>query len=246
MTPSQVKAGEQTHSGKQEGIVRQFVNFRFFRTLPEWRRLSEAEKEKGRKEFAEVVRKYQSKMIVLSYSMLGLRGDTDFMLWRISERLEDFPEMSAELLKSGFGKYIQIPYSYLAMTKRSMYIDRHQHPGAESSRLRIIPGESKYLFVYPFVKTREWYRLPKERRQEIMDVHIAYGHKYPSVKINTTYSFGLDDQEFVLGFETDSPQDFLDLVMDLRETESSSFTLRDTPIFSCIRGEIENILAGLG
>ncbi len=246
MTPSQVKTGEQVHAGKQEGIVRQFVNFRFFRTLPEWRRLPEAEKEKGRREFVEVVRKYQSKMIVLSYSMLGLRGDTEFMLWRISERLEDFPEMSSELLKSGFGKYIQIPYSYLAMTKRSMYIDRHQHPGAESSRLRIIPGESKYLFVYPFVKTREWYRLPKERRQEIMDVHIAYGHKYPSVKINTTYSFGLDDQEFVLGFETDSPQDFLDLVMDLRETESSSFTLRDTPIFSCIRGEIENILAGLG
>ncbi len=246
MTAPIVREREQIAQPQQEAIVRQYVNFRFFQILPEWRRLSESQKEKGRKEFQDVVERYQSKIIVIGYSLIGFRSDTEFMLWRISERLEDFSEMSSQLLKTDLGKYIRVPYSYLAMTKRSMYIDRHKHEGQESSRARIIPGESKYLFVYPFVKTREWYRLPKEKRQQIMDHHITVGHKYPSVKINTTYSFGLDDQEFVLGFETDAPQDFLDLVMELRETESSLFTLRDTPIFTCKREELSKILSDLG
>jgi chlorite dismutase len=84
------------------------------------------------------------------------------------------------------------------------------------------------------VKTRAWYLLPLEERQAIMDVHIKVGHEFPTVRINTAYSFGLDDQEFVVAFESDSPSDFLDLVMKLRETRSSEYTLRDTPIFTCI------------
>ncbi|MBI1978300.1 MAG: chlorite dismutase family protein [Candidatus Omnitrophica bacterium] len=227
-------------------ITRQHVNFRFFRVLPEWRRLTEAEKEKGRKEFAEVVKRYQSKMIILSYSLVGLRAEADFMLWRISERLEDFNEMSSALLKTALGKYITIPYSYLAVTKRSMYVDKHQHEGAESSRTHVVPGNSKYLFVYPFIKQRQWYLLPKEERQKAMDVHIAMGHKYPSIKINTTYSFGIDDQEFVVAFEGDSATDFVDLVMDLRETQASKYTVRDTPAFTCIKKPIEQVLGDIG
>jgi chlorite dismutase len=80
----------------------------------------------------------------------------------------------------------------------------------------------------------------------MMNEHIRVGHKYPSVKITTTYSFGLDDQEFVLGFETDSPADFLDLVMELRESQARPYTERDTPIFTCISGELRGILDSLG
>ena len=110
------------------------------------------------------------------------------------------------------------------------------------SRTHIIPGKRKYLFVYPFVKTRDWFLLPLEERQKVMDVHIRVGNKYPSVKLNTTYSFGLDDQEFVVAFETEEPKDFLDLVMELRETQSSKYTLRDTPIFTCVQTPMENLL----
>ena len=131
------------------------------------------------------------------------------------------------------------------MTRHSIYVDKHVHPGQEGKRGQMVPGESKYLFIYPFVKTRDWYRLPKEKRQELMDEHIRVGHKYPSVKLNTTYSFGLDDQEFVLAFETDQPADFLDLVMELRETEASRYTLRDTPVFTCLKKPLEMILKGL-
>lgn len=229
-----------------EEIKRQFVNFRFFNTDPAWRRLTDSEKRKGKEEFITVTEQYQKKMIVIHYAMVGIRSDAQFMMWRISERLEDFQDMSSDLLKTGLGKYVTIPYSYLAMTKRSMYVDKHQHAGAESSRARVIPGESKYLFVYPFVKTRDWYLLPKEERQQIMDVHIAMGHKYPSVKINTSYSFGIDDQEFVVAFESDQPADFVDLVMELRETKSSKYTVRDTPAFTCIRRPIKEVLETLG
>lgn len=230
-----------------EEIAQQYVNFRFYKLQPEWRRLGEAEKEKGRKEIIEVCESFRPKGVILvSYSLAGIRGDSEFMLWRIAETPELFEEMSLALLRTGMGKYLTIPYSYLAMTKRSTYVDKHTHPGQEGRRGRIItPGEYKYLFVYPFLKTREWYLLPKERRQAMMDEHIRIGHKYPSVKLNTTYSFGLDDQEFVVAFESDKPGDFLNLVMELRESEGSRYTLRDTPIFTCIKKPLDQLFNSL-
>jgi chlorite dismutase len=227
-------------------LKRQFVNFIFYKVDPLWRRLPHEERARGKKEFIDVVERSRKSMILNSYSLAGIRPDADLMLWRISESLEALQQMSAELSGTGLGKYLATPYSYLAMTKRSMYVDKHEHEGSESSRAKIVPGGAKYLFVYPFVKSRDWYLLPKPERQKVMDEHIAMGHKYPSVKINTTYSFGLDDQEFVVAFESDQPADFLDLVMELRETRSSKYTVRDTPTFTCIRKSIKETLDALG
>jgi chlorite dismutase len=181
-------------------------------------------------------------MICLTYSTAGLKADTDFVLWRISSTPDVFQEQTQLINKSPLGAYLTTPHSFLSMTKRSMYIDKLDPFHTAESRTHIIPGKRKYLFIYPFVKTRDWYLLPVERRQEIMDVHIRAGNKYPSVKLNTTYSFGLDDQDFVVAFETEEPKDFLDLVMELRETESSKYTQRDTPIFTCIQMPMEHIL----
>jgi chlorite dismutase len=103
----------------------------------------------------------------------------------------------------------------------------------------------KYVFVYPFVKSREWYALPAEERWRIMQGHIQVGREYPGVDNHTTYSFGLDDQEFVVAFESDNPADFLDLVQKLRTTESSAYTLRDTPTFTCVTMSVERALGAL-
>ena len=165
---------------------------------------------------------------------MGTRGDADMMVLSQAENLERIHEFHVVLQQSGLMKWSTIPYSFLAMTKPSEYSDE--------SRLEVRPAHGKYLFVYPFVKTRDWYLLPLEERQKIMDVHIRVGNKYPSVKLNTTYSFGLDDQDFVVAFETDEPKDFLDLVMELRETQSSKYTERDTPIFTCVQTPMENLL----
>ncbi|MBI2083685.1 MAG: chlorite dismutase family protein [Deltaproteobacteria bacterium] len=218
-----------------EALPRQFVNFSFYRVDPLWRRLPQAERDRGRAEFIEVVQQYSKKLILLNYSLAGIRPDCDFMLWRIGFELELFQEMSARLNQTGLGHYLTTPYSYLAVTKRSVYIDKHVHPGQEGRRGQIKPGEGKYLFVYPFVKTRDWYQLPFPERQKMMDVHIAVGHKYPSIRINTTYSFGIDDQEFVVAFDGDDPREFVDLVQELREAASSKYTVRDTPAFTCVR-----------
>ena len=225
---------------------RQFVSFLFFKVDPAWHKLSAGVRDSAKKEFEKAVDSFRSQMIILSYSLVGLRAETDFLLWRVAERLGLLQDMARTLLNTRLGQSLSVVHSYLAMTRRSIYVDKHTHPGQEGKRLEIIPGQAKYLFIYPFVKSREWYLLPKEKRQALMDVHIAMGHKYPSVKINTTYSFGLDDQEFVVAFETDSPADFLDLVMELRETETSRYTLRDTPAFTCVAKSLKDTLNDLG
>jgi chlorite dismutase len=227
-------------------VTRQSVNFAFYKVDPAWRRLPKEQREASKKEFGAAVEEWRQRMLLIPYSTVGLRPETDFMLWRIAESLDLLQEMSRQLNKTALGAYLTTPYSFVAMTKRSIYVDKHVHPGQEGRRAAIVPGEYRYLFVYPFVKTRDWFLLPIEQRQEMMDVHIKVGHQFPSVKLNTTYSFGLDDQEFVVAFESDKPGDFVDLVMALRETEGSRFTLRDTPIITCIRKPIHETLDDLG
>ena len=226
----------------QPAVQRQFVNFAFYKIDPAFRRLNDNDKFQARSEFLQLFQKPWPGLMCLTYSTAGLRPDTDFLLWRIAQSPDDFQKQTMAINKSRLGAYLTTPHSLVAMTKRSMYVDKLDPFHTAESRTHIIPGKRKYLFVYPFVKTRDWYLLPLEKRQEIMDVHIRVGNKYPSVKLNTTYSFGLDDQEFVVAFETDEPKDFLDLVMELRETQSSKYTLRDTPIFTCIQMPMENVL----
>ncbi len=226
--------------------ARQFVNFMFFRIDRAFRRESAELKAEARREFTELVERYTRAMIVLPYSTLGLKAGVDFMLWRIGYDLAPFQAMAADINRSILGRYLDVPNSYLAMTKHSQYVQDHVHEGQEGRRTRIVPGKRPFLFVYPFVKTRDWYLLPQAERQRIMNEHIAIGHKYPRVKINTTYSFGLDDQEFVVAFEADSPAEFLDLVQELRETESSKYTIRDTPMYTCRRSTLQDILDTLG
>lgn len=230
----------------QSKVGRQFVRYAFYKLDPLWRTLDGGQKYAHRRELLAVVDEFSQQMMLRSYTLMGTRGDADFMLWTVSARLESFQELATRLLSTGMGHYLATPYSYLAMTKESMYVKGHRHPGQEGTRLTVAPRGAKYLFVYPFVKTDQWYALPQERRGAMMSEHIAVGHKYPGVKTHTTYSFGLDDQEFTLAFEADDPAEFLDLVMELREVEARRYTLRDTPIFTCVAMDMEEVLRSLG
>jgi chlorite dismutase len=241
------KEEAQKANGGEPEVQRQYVSFTFYKLDPAFRRLPQEERDNGMQEFIDVLEEYDnsSDMILLCYSMVGLRGDVDIMTWRICYSLEEFQKMSTRLLQTGLGRYLHIPFTYLSMTKRSMYMD-FINPEHEEDRTHIIPGKAKYLFIYPFVKTREWYLLTQFTRQGIMDEHIFIGNKFPSVKLNTTYSFGIDDYEFVVAFESDSPDDFLDLVQELRETEGSRYVKEDTPIFTCVAMSIEDAVKSLG
>jgi chlorite dismutase len=214
-----------------------FVKYTFLEVDPAWRRLDEAERARHKREFLAACEDFAAERLLRAFSLVGTRGDADLMLLTQATNLERIHEFHVVLAQSGLMKWCATPYSYLAMTKPSEY--------SEESRLEVRPGHGKYLFVYPFVKTREWYRLPPDQRWTIMQEHIAVGREYPQVDLNTSYSFGLDDQEFVVAFETDEPAAFLDLVQRLRTTEASAYTKRDTPTFTCVACSVERALNAL-
>lgn len=234
-----------TPKSDEERVPRQFVSFYFYKLDPAFRQLSDQQQAEARTEFAAVVKKYQEGgTILVPYSTVGIKSNCDFFFWRIDYKLERLQQMQIELNRTTLGKYLTSPYSLLSMSKRSVYIDK-LNPEHDEVRTRIKPGRGKFIFVYPFTKTRDWYLLQPATRQGIMDQHIWVGNKYPTVKLNTTYSFGLDDQDFVVAFEGDYPEDFLDLVMELRETDSSKYTKNDTPFYTGIKGTVEEVLETL-
>ena len=237
--------GDSPAPNNSAGEERLFVHFAFYKLDRGFRLLPAAERETALEEFAAVVDEHGERFPIRAYGMFGVRADADLMRWKVSERLEDFQELATALHATALGPYLETPHAYLSMTKRSQYVKGEGRSMHKRGRIMWNP-DSKYLLIYPMVKTRDWYQLSKPARQGIMNEHIATGHQFPTVKINTTYSFGIDDQEFVVAFETDFVGDFLDLMMTLRETEASRYTERDTPIFTCISCSVPEALRALG
>ncbi len=240
--------GTAPHDPAAPSAKRQIVCFGFYKLMPEWRRLPTAEKAAHKAAFAEVLARWNKpgEFLTLTYSTVGTRGDVDFCVWSIGYGVDELNRMRSELLATPLGGYLTSPHNFLAMTKRSQYQIGRPDESEGEGRGAIRPGGQKYIFIYPFWKTRPWYLLPMSERKRLMDEHIRIGLLYPRVKLNTTYSFGLDDQEFVVAFETNFPEDFLDLVQQLRETEISLYTLKDFPIFSCVRLTPQEMLDRLG
>jgi chlorite dismutase len=227
---------------------RQVVCFSFYKLMPEWRRLPFSERAAHKTAFIAVLDRWNKpgEFLSLTYSTIGTRGDVDFCVWTIGYAVDELNQMRSELLRTPLGGYLSTPHNFLAMTKRSQYQIGRPDESEGEGRGAIRPGGQKYIFIYPFWKTRPWYLLSMSERKRLMDEHIRIGLLYPRVKLNTTYSFGLDDQEFVVAFETNFPEDFLDLVQQLRETEISLYTLKDTPIFTCVRLSPAEMLDRLG
>ena len=225
---------------------RQFVSYTFYRLMPEWRRLDAETRERGRREFAAVVDEYRSSVFIKPYSLVGTRPECDLMLWKAAMELEIFNRIEADLNQTSMGGYLERPYAYLCSMKRSIYLAEEAHGDRHGARVEVKSKHGKYLFVYPFVKTREWYRLTRPARQGMMNEHFEIGKRYPEFEVNTAYSFGLDDQEFVVSFEGDEPHRFVDLVMELRSSQASAYTERDTPIFTCIATDLREALELLG
>jgi chlorite dismutase len=217
--------------------ARHFVKYTFLKLDPAWRRLDDDERAQHKREFLAACEDFSDGHLLQAFSLVGTRGDCDLMLVAEAENLERIHELHVVLAQSGLMKWALVPYSFLGMRKGSEYSDEQ--------RLVPRPFRGRYLFVYPFVKTRAWYALPADERWRVMQEHIKIGREYPSVDNHTTYCFGLDDQEFVVAFDTDDVGAFLDLVQRLRTTAASAYTLRDTPSFTCIAASLERALSAL-
>ena len=217
-----------------------FLNFSFFKVDPKWRWLNEVGKEEAAKEFARLVEVANTKIKVRTYSTLGLRADADFMLWMISDSVEKTQVMTSKVYSTVLGKYLTPSYVFLSAARPSVYSSKVT-PGFMTDAQPM-----KYCVVYPFVKSREWYLLPFEERKKMMEEHIVVGRKFPQVRLNTTSSFGLDDQDFMLAFETEDLTAFQELIMQLRETKVSKYVVRDTPMIVCVYKGVEDIIKSLG
>jgi chlorite dismutase len=203
----------------------QYVAYTFFRVDPAWRRLPVEDRAAGKEAFADVVEDWGGRMDSLrAYSVGGVRPECDFFLWKITQRYDDLGELGADLNGTPLSAWLETPYSYLATTKASQYTQ------ARKAR-KVVPRGSPYLVVYPFVKVRAWYVLSEAERQRAMDEHMRIGAEFRTITNHTTYSFGIDDQEFMTAFECEEPADFMHLMLTLRESEASRYTERDTPIF---------------
>jgi len=204
----------------------QYIAYTFFRVDPAWRRLPVEERDAAKEAFVDVLEHFAPRFDALRlYSTSGVRPDTDFFLWKITQRYEDLGELGAALNGTPLAGWLETPFSYLGTTKASEYTS------ARKAR-QLVPKGSPYLVVYPFVKVRPWYALPPETRQRAMDEHIRIGREeFPTIHNHTSYSFGIDDQEFMTAFECEAPSDFMHLMLRLRHSEASEYTERDTPIF---------------
>jgi chlorite dismutase len=218
---------------------RNYLKYTFLKTLPEWRRRSPEERAQAKREFAAACNDFAATGYLRAYSLVGTRGDCDLMIRSVAPTLDPIHELHVLLNQAGLMRYAEIAHSYLALTKESVYSEEEQptvpRPGSDQ----------RYFIVYPMWKKREWYALPIDERMRIMRGHIEVGKRYTGIEINTAYSYGLDDQEFVVSFNADDPAEFLDLVQELRTTESSAYTASETPIFTCIGASVERALDAL-
>lgn len=217
--------------------ARHFVKYTFLKVDPAWRRLDAATRGEHKAEFLAGCEAFAEDHLLQAFSLVGIRGDADLVLSAEVENLERIHELGVILAQSGLMKWCSQPYSFLGVRKTSEYSDEE--------RLVPRPFRGRYVFIYPFVKRREWYALAPEERGRVMRDHIRVGKEYPDVDNHTIYSFGLDDQEFVVAFDTDDAGTFMDLVHRLRTTEASAWTERDTPSFTSIRMSVAQALAAL-
>jgi chlorite dismutase len=219
---------------------RNFVKFTFIRVDPAWRRLPQEERAAHKREFAAACQEFAEDHYLRTYSLVGTRGDCDLMVRSAAAGLDPIHELHVLLNQSGLMRWAEVPHSYLAMTKESPYSDEPGKPLEPRQG-----ADSRYLIVYPMWKKREWYRLSGEERMRVVRDHIEVARKFTGIETNTSYSFGLDDQEFVVAFDADDPSEFLDLVQELRSTESAAYTESETPIFTCISASVERTLDAL-
>jgi len=222
------------------------VNDRFVQALalgldPAWRRLPAAERRDSCAEFFAAVESGEA-VTTFTYSMVGLKPGIDVLLWRLGSGLDALEESAAAALRSGMGTWLEVRQSFVGVIQPSQYVKK---PTPQEQSL--FSGErSRYLIVYPFTKSTEWYLLDRETRQSVMNEHMKVGHSYPQVRQLLAYSFGLDDQDFLVAYETDDLVAFSELVRSLRSTESRRSTVRDTPILTGIHREPRELAALLG
>ncbi len=206
---------------------------------PAWRHRSDDERREDGRQFTAAVAAADTDLVrSISYSSIGLEPGVDLLFWQMGPSVDALEAVAARLLRTGLGRWLSVEHSLIGRIGPSQYVRK-----ATEQEQSLFAGErSRYLVVYPFTKSTDWYLLSKESRQGIMNEHMRVGHEYPMIRQALAYSFGLDSQDFVVAYETDDLVAFGDLVRALRGTESRRSTVSDTPILLGIQRPVEEII----
>ena len=171
----------------------QFVHALALGLDPAWRRLPDSQRRTTSADFISSVEQ-PSDVKTFAYTMVGLKPGIDLLLWRLAPSLESLEESAAAALRCGMGTWLVVRQSFLGLIQPSQYVKK---PTPQEQSL--FSGErSRYLIVYPFTKSAEWYLTDKDTRQRVMNEHMKVGHGYPQVRQLLAYSFGVDDQDLSL------------------------------------------------
>lgn len=222
-------------------IEKQFVNFMFLKVSPEWRQLPQQKKTQLKSEFVSVFDQFRESFLLFTYSLVGFDSKADLMFWRVGTSLDMVQDMTAKLYRTGLGSFVETTNNYLSVTKRMMFVN-----GPAEDRSHVIAGATKYHFVYPCAKNKDWYKMDADERDALIEENFMVGKKFPNIRIHMTHAFGFNDHEYLISFETDEPKDFIALAEELQQTAASSFTLRGMPVYTCRQRDLAECLDALG
>ena len=145
------------------------------------------------------------------------------------ESIENIQNLLSHIMQTNLGKHLRMTYTLFGMTRQTQY------SAQATGHLDTDRKGGKYLIIYPFSKTKEWHMLDFDTRRKLMGGHVGIGKKHlDKISQLLLYSFGIDDSEFIVSYETDDLSAFQNLVMELRGDKVREYTLKDTPIFTCI------------
>jgi len=175
-----------------------------------------------------------------SYSTVGFRPDADLMLWLTAGSPDALQEAVAEFRRTELGRLVDMTWSFMGVVKPAEFTADHAPA--------FVKGEApkKFLCVYPFVRTPEWYLLEREERAALLREHGEIGREFPQVLANTTSAFGLGDWEWILAFEADRADMLVDCIRRLRDAKARRFTKEETPFITGIRKSIGEVVSDIG
>jgi chlorite dismutase len=212
----------------------QYHNYIFFKVRPSFYDLSSTTQQNCKRLFLKAF-KNEKKVITYTYTTLGLKVNTQFLLWFQANSIDEIQIFLNTLMHTKLGRYFRITHTLFGMTRPTEY-------SSGSGHLDTGRKGGAYLTIYPFTKTYEWYTLSLEKRKELMKGHISIGRNYPQITQLLLYAYGVDDSEFIVSYEMDDLPAFQSLVIDLRSDKVRAYTAKDTPIFTCVYKTAEELL----
>ena len=171
-----------------------------------------------------------------TYDTTGYRPDADLMVWLAGPDPDAVQDALAALRRTSLGLALRPFWSAIGIHREAEFNKTHQPAFFAGEPAR------RYLCVYPFVRTPEWYLLAPEQRRDMLAEHGQMGRDYPDVRANTVSAFGLGDYEWLLAFEAEELVRILDLIRHLRGSEARRYTKTELPFITGVRKPLGEIL----